>query len=29
LEDGKHLADGTIASDNAALVTAALAIFHA
>ena len=28
LEDGKHLPDGTIASDNAALVTAALAVFH-
>jgi hypothetical protein len=29
LEDGKHLPDGTIASDNAALVIAALAMFHA
>jgi uncharacterized protein (DUF849 family) len=29
LEDGKHLPDGTIASDNAALVTAAIAIFRA
>ncbi|MBB4436989.1 MULTISPECIES: 3-keto-5-aminohexanoate cleavage protein [Rhizobium] len=28
LEDGKHLPDGTIANDNAALVTAAVAIFH-
>ncbi|CAN7373357.1 3-keto-5-aminohexanoate cleavage protein [Rhizobium leguminosarum] len=28
LEDGKHLPDGTIASDNAALVTAAVAIFR-
>jgi uncharacterized protein (DUF849 family) len=27
LEDGEHLPDGTIASDNAALVTAALAMF--
>ena len=29
LEDGKHLPDGTIASDNAALVAAAFAIFRA
>jgi uncharacterized protein (DUF849 family) len=29
LEDGKHLPDGTIASDNAALVSAALGMFHA
>lgn len=29
LEDGKHLPDGTIASDNAALVIDALAMFHA
>ncbi|NKL79758.1 3-keto-5-aminohexanoate cleavage protein [Rhizobium leguminosarum] len=28
LEDGKHLPDGTIANDNAALVTAAVAIFR-
>ncbi|MGO6904403.1 3-keto-5-aminohexanoate cleavage protein, partial [Rhizobium ruizarguesonis] len=28
LEDGKHLPDGTIASDNAALVAAAVAIFR-
>ena len=28
LEDGKHLPDGTIASDNAVLVTAASAMFH-
>ena len=28
LEDGKHLADGTAAFDNAALVTAAVAIFR-
>jgi uncharacterized protein (DUF849 family) len=28
LEDGKHLPDGTIAPDNAALVSAALAIFR-
>jgi uncharacterized protein (DUF849 family) len=29
LEDGKHLPNGTIASDNAALVTAAIALFRA
>ncbi|MGO7181821.1 3-keto-5-aminohexanoate cleavage protein [Rhizobium brockwellii] len=28
LEDGKHLPDGTIANDNTALVTAAVAIFR-
>lgn len=28
LEDGKHLPDGTVASDNAALVAAAVAIFR-
>jgi uncharacterized protein (DUF849 family) len=28
LEDGKHLIDGTTASDNSALVTAAMAIFR-
>jgi uncharacterized protein (DUF849 family) len=29
LEDGKHLPDGTVAEDNAALVSAAVAIFRA
>jgi uncharacterized protein (DUF849 family) len=29
LEDGNYLPDGTMASDNAALVTAAIAIFRA
>jgi uncharacterized protein (DUF849 family) len=28
LEDGKHLEDGTLAPDNAALVTAAVALFR-